>query len=148
MCKAEAEVRPGANSLANHGVEFGGPTGYIDGKMRGIAVSWLVEVTSEFDMHQETLFLAVNLLDRFLSLTKVRLHTLPKSVLRAAYGRQTWFTVMLLPRWNCPKLQRRLQGSQAVRERSLEADTGLCCVTRDNALGSHGEAPCIEAAGT
>ena len=55
---------------------------------------------------------------------------------------------MLLPRWNCPKLQRSLQGSQAVRERSLEADTGLCRVTRDNALGSHGEAPCIEAAGT
>ncbi len=71
MCKAEAEVRPGANSLASHGVDFGGPTGYIDGKMRAIAVSWLVEVTSEFDMHQETLFLAVNLLDRFLSLTKV-----------------------------------------------------------------------------
>ena len=71
MCKAEAEVRPGANSLDSHGVEFGGPTGYIDGKMRAIAVSWLVEVTSEFDMHQETLFLAVNLLDRFLSLTKV-----------------------------------------------------------------------------
>ncbi len=71
MCKAEAEVRPRANSLDNHGVDFGGPTGYIDGKMRAIAVSWLVEVTSEFDMHQETLFLAVNLLDRFLSLTKV-----------------------------------------------------------------------------
>ena len=76
MCKAEAEVRPGANSLENHGMEFGGPTGYIDGKMRAIAVSWLVEVTSEFDMHQETLFLAVNLLDRFLSLTKVSLSTL------------------------------------------------------------------------
>ena len=72
MCKAEAEVRPGANSLENHGMEFGGPTGYIDGKMRAIAVSWLVE----FDMHQETLFLAVNLLDRFLSLTKVSLSTL------------------------------------------------------------------------
>lgn len=76
MCKAEAEVRPGPNSLGKHGVEFGGPTGYIDGKMRAIAVSWLVEVTSEFDMHQETLFLAVNLLDRFLSVTKVSAHDL------------------------------------------------------------------------
>ena len=76
LCKAEAEVRPGANSLDNHGVEFGGPTGYIDGKMRAIAVGWLVEVTSEFDMHQETLFLAVNLLDRFLSLTKVSVYVL------------------------------------------------------------------------
>ena len=71
MCKAESEVRPTANALDNHGVDFGGPTGYIDAKMRAIAVSWLVEVTSEFDMHQETLFLAVNLLDRFLSVTKV-----------------------------------------------------------------------------
>ena len=71
MCKAETEVRPGPNSLDNHGVEHGGPTGYIDAKMRAIAVSWLVEVTAEFDMHQETLFLAINLLDRFLSRTKV-----------------------------------------------------------------------------
>ena len=83
MCKAEAEVRPGPNSLDKHGVEFGGPTGYIDGKMRAIAVSWLVEVTSEFDMHQETLFLAVNLLDRFLSVTKVKAHDL--STLHSSY---------------------------------------------------------------
>jgi hypothetical protein len=72
MCRAESEVRPTANALNNHGVDFGGPTGYIDAKMRAIAVSWLVEVTLEFDMHQETLFLATNLLDRFLSVTKVR----------------------------------------------------------------------------
>ena len=71
MCKAESEVRPTANALDHHGIDFGGPTGYIDAKMRAIAVSWLVEVTAEFDMHQETLFLAVNLLDRFLSVTKV-----------------------------------------------------------------------------
>ena len=80
MCKAETEVRPGPNSLDNHGVEHGGPTGYIDAKMRAIAVSWLVEVTAEFDMHQETLFLAINLLDRFLSRTKVC--SFPVSVMR------------------------------------------------------------------
>lgn len=77
MCRAEAEVRPKPDSLDNHGVAFGGPTGYLDAKMRAIAVSWLVEVTSEFDMHQETLFLAINLLDRFLSVTKVCTCVLP-----------------------------------------------------------------------
>lgn len=37
--------------------------------MRVIVVDWLVEVTQEFKMSGETLHLAVNYLDRFLSRT-------------------------------------------------------------------------------
>ena len=40
--------------------------------MRAIVISWLIEVASEFALHQETLFLATALLDRFLSVSKVR----------------------------------------------------------------------------
>ena len=39
--------------------------------MRRTAASWLVEVAAEFGLHQETLFLATALLDRFLSAAKV-----------------------------------------------------------------------------
>ena len=35
--------------------------------MRSILVDWLVEVTEEYRLHTETLFLAVNYIDRFLS---------------------------------------------------------------------------------
>ena len=35
--------------------------------MRSILVDWLVEVADEYRLHTETLFLAVNYIDRFLS---------------------------------------------------------------------------------
>ncbi|EFN51503.1 hypothetical protein CHLNCDRAFT_18031, partial [Chlorella variabilis] len=38
--------------------------------MRRTAASWLVEVTCEFRLHNETLWLAISLLDRFLSASK------------------------------------------------------------------------------
>lgn len=41
-------------------------------QMRTIVVSWLSEVAAEFNMQQETLFLAVALLDRFMAGTRVR----------------------------------------------------------------------------
>lgn len=44
---------------------------YIDEDMRQRTVSWLVEVSCESGLHQETLFLAISLLDRFLSATSV-----------------------------------------------------------------------------
>ncbi|TPX37369.1 hypothetical protein SeMB42_g06911 [Synchytrium endobioticum] len=40
-------------------------------KMRKTLILWLIEVHSEYDLRQETLFLAVNILDRFCSLRKV-----------------------------------------------------------------------------
>ena len=35
--------------------------------MRQILVDWLVEVSEEYKLHQETLYLTVNFIDRFLS---------------------------------------------------------------------------------
>jgi len=43
----------------------------LNPKMRGILIDWLVEVSEEYDLDSETLFLAVNYLDRFLSKEKV-----------------------------------------------------------------------------
>lgn len=40
----------------------------INGKMRGILVDWLVEVHMKYRLRPETLFLAVNIIDRYLSL--------------------------------------------------------------------------------
>lgn len=39
----------------------------ITASMRSILVDWLVEVSEEYKLHRETLFLAVNYIDRFLS---------------------------------------------------------------------------------
>lgn len=39
--------------------------------MRAILVDWLVEVTNEFKLRNETLHLTVNIVDRFLSLMYV-----------------------------------------------------------------------------
>lgn len=45
------------------------PRLYLDSSMRRTAISWLVEVALEYGLHQESLFLAASLLDRFLSAT-------------------------------------------------------------------------------
>jgi hypothetical protein len=39
----------------------------INATMRGILIDWLVEVAEEYRLESETLFLAVNYIDRFLS---------------------------------------------------------------------------------
>ncbi|KAK9811026.1 hypothetical protein WJX73_007532 [Symbiochloris irregularis] len=46
------------------------PDLFLDSCMRKTALSWLVEVACEYHFHQDTLFLAASLLDRFLSCTK------------------------------------------------------------------------------
>lgn len=43
----------------------------IDEKMRSILIDWLVEVHVKFDLSPETLYLTVNIIDRFLSLKTV-----------------------------------------------------------------------------
>lgn len=43
----------------------------INSKMRGILVDWLVEVHKKFELTPESLYLTVNILDRFLSLKSV-----------------------------------------------------------------------------
>ena len=40
--------------------------------MRAILVDWLVEVGEEYKLHNETLYLAVNYIDRFLSFMSVQ----------------------------------------------------------------------------
>lgn len=48
----------------------------LEWKMRGILVDWLIEVHTRFHLLPETLFLAVNILDRFLSTKVVQLDRL------------------------------------------------------------------------
>ena len=48
----------------------------LEWKMRGILVDWLIEVHTRFRLLPETLFLAVNLIDRFLSAEVVALDRL------------------------------------------------------------------------
>lgn len=43
----------------------------INPKMRGILVDWMISVGMRFRMHSETLFIAVDLIDRFLSIKDV-----------------------------------------------------------------------------
>lgn len=43
----------------------------ITHNMRSILVDWLVEVAEEYKLHTETLYLAVNCIDRFLSYMSV-----------------------------------------------------------------------------
>ena len=56
--------------MQNHSADHQ-PKNYIDQNMRMIVVSWLVEVAAEYELHQDTLFLAAALLDRFLSVAQV-----------------------------------------------------------------------------
>ncbi|KDO71444.1 hypothetical protein CISIN_1g026635mg [Citrus sinensis] len=43
----------------------------INEKMRAILIDWLIEVHDKFDLMSETLFLSINLIDRFLSQQQV-----------------------------------------------------------------------------
>jgi len=44
----------------------------ISSNMRCIMIDWMVEVGEEYKLHRETLFLAVNYVDRFLSQMSVQ----------------------------------------------------------------------------
>lgn len=59
MRKLELETMPNPNYMASQKD--------LAWKMRGILVDWLIEVHNKFRLLPETLFLAVNLIDRFLS---------------------------------------------------------------------------------
>ena len=49
---------------------LGGKTGVIIPKMRSVLVEWLVEVHQQFALLQETLYLSVAVLDRYMQVTK------------------------------------------------------------------------------
>jgi cyclin A len=57
--EAELKLRPKANYLKQQQD--------ITPSMRSVLVDWLVEVSEEYKLHTETLYLAVNYTDRFLS---------------------------------------------------------------------------------
>ncbi len=61
---------PESTYLDCHGSE-NNPEGFITPQMRMIVTSWMCEVATEFRLQQETLFLAVALMDRFLTVSKV-----------------------------------------------------------------------------
>lgn len=67
LCDAEASTRVDPSHLdARHGAAATGER-HIDAGMRRTAVGWMVEVSAEFGLQQETLHLATSLLDRFLA---------------------------------------------------------------------------------
>ncbi|XP_017777159.1 PREDICTED: G2/mitotic-specific cyclin-A [Nicrophorus vespilloides] len=63
LCEQEKEHRPKANYMRKQ------PD--ISHSMRTILVDWLVEVAEEYKLYTETLYLAVNYIDRFLSFMSV-----------------------------------------------------------------------------
>lgn len=74
LYKTERDLPPVGDYLGFSGAADGlitPPGEYVDRHMRRVAVSWLVEVADEFKLHQQTLFLAIALLDRFLSASQV-----------------------------------------------------------------------------
>lgn len=59
LLKCEKRIRPKANYMRKQ------PD--INAEMRSVLVDWLIEVADEYKMHNETLHLAINYIDRFLS---------------------------------------------------------------------------------
>ncbi|KAK2446092.1 cyclin a2-1 [Trifolium repens] len=66
---AELERRPSTNYMEKLQQDIS-PT------MRGILIDWLVEVTEEYKLVPDTLYLTVNLIDRFLSTKLIQKHRL------------------------------------------------------------------------
>lgn len=69
LYETELSLLADPDYMQNHGPEYQ-PKLYVDQSMRMIVISWLVEVACEYELHQETLFLAAALLDRFMSIAK------------------------------------------------------------------------------
>ncbi|KAK4547320.1 hypothetical protein LTR36_000975 [Oleoguttula mirabilis] len=68
MKQLEISTQPNPDYMDNQGE--------LEWKMRGILVDWLLEVHTRFRLLPETLFLAVNIIDRFLSSKVVQLDRL------------------------------------------------------------------------
>jgi cyclin B len=48
----------------------------INEKMRAILIDWIIEVHLKFKLLPETLFITVNLIDRYLSIEKIKRNNL------------------------------------------------------------------------
>jgi len=64
--QVESKRRPVSNFIEAVQIE-------ITATMRGIVVDWLVEVTEEYELSSEALYLAVSYMDRFLSFVPINL---------------------------------------------------------------------------
>lgn len=71
LYKREKETTPTHNYLLDTQSAY-----YLRPSMRAILIDWLVEVHEKFQCYPETLFLTINLMDRFLSKNKVTLSKL------------------------------------------------------------------------
>lgn len=71
LYKRENETTPTHNYLLDTQSAY-----YLRPSMRAILIDWLVEVHEKFQCYPETLFLTINLMDRFLSKNKVTLSKL------------------------------------------------------------------------
>lgn len=71
----------------------------ITWEMRGVLVDWLVDIHSKFRLLPETLFLAQNIVDRFLSLRTISLHKLQLVGLTAMFIAAKYEEVL------CPSVQ-------------------------------------------
>ena len=69
---AEARTRPSPTYLEQQQSRYYQPTLSLNSDIRREAVAWLVDVASDLRVGQEALFLAVALLDRYLTATQVR----------------------------------------------------------------------------
>jgi len=52
-------------------MEFSELQGEVTPRMRSILIDWMIEVQVNFSLVQETLYLAVNILNRFISLVPI-----------------------------------------------------------------------------
>lgn len=71
LYKREVQTLPTHNYLTDSKSKY-----YLRPSMRAILIDWLVEVHEKFQCYPETLFLTINLMDRFLSKNKVTLSKL------------------------------------------------------------------------
>lgn len=65
----------------------------INATMRTILVDWLIEVADEYKMNDETLFLCVQYVDRFLSTVNVTRSKLQLLGPLAKFNRRAWIIV-------------------------------------------------------
>mmetsp|Transcript_32097 Transcript_32097/g.83157 ORF Transcript_32097/g.83157 Transcript_32097/m.83157 type:complete len:322 (-) Transcript_32097:324-1289(-) len=66
-CQSSARDRDGSNSTAAQLASATSQNTDITPRMRATLCGWMVEVSQEFKLHQETLFIAFHLTDRFLA---------------------------------------------------------------------------------
>ncbi|CAD6651935.1 HLJ1_G0025290.mRNA.1.CDS.1 [Saccharomyces cerevisiae] len=71
LYRRELETLPSHNYLLDKTSKY-----YLRPSMRTILVDWLVEVHEKFQCYPETLFLSINLMDRFLAKNKVTMNKL------------------------------------------------------------------------